>query len=150
MPTDKEGGPSAAEIIRLLDLRPHPEAGIFGKPSEIPRKARRAGPPRRSSIFFSMRARPRNGTEWTPLRPGIFTPARPCRSASRAMARRRVDISSAMIFRGQRPQFVVPAHCGRRVEPRRLDARWLQRRAGFEFSGFDLAPPGWRPGSAPG
>ena len=46
MTIDLATGRSAAGIIRLLDLQPHPEGGFFVKPFAIRRKIRRAGPSR--------------------------------------------------------------------------------------------------------
>ncbi len=49
---------------------------------------------------------------------------------------------------GQRPQYVVPYHAWQSA---RSTGDWTlvgcTVSPGFEFSGFELAPPGWKPGS---
>ncbi len=106
MPVDPISGGGATEIIRLLDLHPHPEGGVWhfyaGAPLEI-----------RIS---------QNGSETSVHRLGPD------------------------LFAGERPQFVVPAHCWQKAIS--LGAWTLVGcgvAPGFEFSGFELAPPGWPP-----
>jgi hypothetical protein len=46
MPIDPSHGRSAAEIVRLLDLQPHPEGGHFRETFRDAARDARAGPSR--------------------------------------------------------------------------------------------------------
>jgi predicted cupin superfamily sugar epimerase len=132
---------TAAEVIRLLDLKPHPEGGHF---RETFRDAAS------TAIYFLLARGERSRWHridaaevfhWyagAPLRldiaPGIGN-------------RRRVTLGSDLTA-GQRPQAVVPAHAWQAAESL---GDWTlvgcTVAPGFEFSKFELAPAGWEPGA---
>lgn len=137
---------SAVDVIRLLDLRPHPEGGHFRETFRDPRTidGRRAAS---TAIYFLLargerahwhRVDAHETWHWyagAPLELQIGEGA----------AIRSVRLG-AQLAHGEQPQAVVPAYawqaaqslgdwtlCGCTVAP------------GFEFSGFELAPRNWSP-----
>ena len=140
---------TAIEVVRLLDLKPHPEGGHF---REMFRDARQVEGGRAAStaIYFLLARGERSHWHrvdaveiwhWhagAPLELEI---------APSGESIERVTLGSDLAI-GERPQAVVPAHawqaaqtlgdwtlCGCTVAP------------GFNSSGFELAPAGWQPGS---
>jgi uncharacterized protein len=137
---------TASEIIRLLELKPHPEGGHF---RETFRDARQVDGRAASTAIYFLLARGEH-SHWhrvdaaeawhwhagAPLALDIV-------EADGRIARHRIGSDLAA---GERPQAVVPVRawqaaeslgdwtlCGCTVAP------------GFEFSGFELAPEGWAP-----
>lgn len=135
---------TAAEVIGLLDLQPHPEGGRFRETLRDPRtfEGRSVG----TAIYFLLAAgevsrwhRVDAAEIWhfhagAPLELGIADPVE-----------RRVILGTDLVA-GQRPQAIVPA------------GAWQQARSlgdwtlvgctvapGFEFDGFEMAPVGWSP-----
>jgi predicted cupin superfamily sugar epimerase len=138
---------SADDVIRLLDLKPHPEGGHF---RETFRDSRHVEGSRAAStaIYFLLARGERShwhrvdaveAWHWyagAPLMVQISSAEGPIE---------RVTLGADLAV-GQRPQAAVPAHawqsaetlgewtlCGCTVAP------------GFEFAGFELAPEGWTP-----
>lgn len=137
---------TAAEIIRILNMQPHPEGGHF---VETFRDVAGAdGRSRSTAIYFLLQAGERShwhrvdaAETWhfyagAPLRLGIAAPG-----AKAAWATLGPDLRE-----GQRPQLVVPAGHWQAAES--LGAYTLVGctvAPGFEFAGFELAAPGWQP-----
>jgi uncharacterized protein len=138
--------PSADDIIRLLDLRPHPEGGHY---RETFRDAATVagGRPASTAIYFLLRAgeisrwhRVDAAEVWhwhagAPLSLAIVA------GGSRIDARLGTDLAA-----GVRPQAVVPARAWQQAQS--LGAWTLVGctvAPGFEFAGFELAPPGFDP-----
>jgi predicted cupin superfamily sugar epimerase len=137
---------SAAEVVRLLDLKPHPEGGHF---RETFRDSRTVADGRSAStaIYFLLARGERSHWHrvdavevWhhhagAPLALQIVDGGR----------HKRLTLG-ADLAAGQRPQGFVPAGAWQAAEP--LGAWSLVGctvAPGFEFSGFELAPPGWSP-----
>jgi uncharacterized protein len=136
----------AADVIRLLDLKPHPEGGYY---VESFRDA--AAPHQRSAstaIYFLLTAG--DVSRWHTVdaveifhfyagHPLELTIKQPGREAD-------VRIIGPDIASGARPQAVVPAGAWQMARP--LGA-WVlvgcTVAPGFEFSGFRLAPEGFDP-----
>ncbi|MGE0151082.1 MAG: cupin domain-containing protein [Reyranellaceae bacterium] len=140
----------AAAIIAALGLEKHPEGGWY---REIHRA--RAAPGRRAavtSIYYLLQAGERShwhrvdAEEIWHFHAGA--PLELCLSADGIASA--AHVLGVDLAAGQRPQLVVPA------------GTWQSARAlggfsligctvapGFEFAGFELAPPHWRPGDAP-
>jgi predicted cupin superfamily sugar epimerase len=138
---------TAAAVIRLLDLKPHPEGGHF---REMFRDERQVdGEHAASTAIYFLLARGERSHwhridavemwHWYAGAPLELEIAQNERRIERATLGN--DLAS-----GQRPQAVVPAYawqaaqslgdwtlCGCTVAP------------GFDFSGFELAPQGWSP-----
>jgi hypothetical protein len=140
------GDLTADDIIRLLDLRPHPEGGYF---RETFRDAATVSGGRAAStaIYFLLRAG--EVSRWhrvdavevwhwhagAPLALGLAD------DAGRRSIRLGPDLAG-----GERPQAVVPAGAWQQAES--LGAWTLVGctvAPGFEFAGFELAPPGFEP-----
>jgi uncharacterized protein len=143
---------SASDVIRLLDLKPHPEGGHF---RETFRDARQieGGRAASTAIYFLLARGERSHWHrvdavetwhWHGGAPLML-------EISPAHGRIERVTLGGNLSAGERPQAIVPAHawqaaaslgdwtlCGCTVAP------------GFEFSGFELAPENWSPqGSAP-
>ena len=134
-------GLSAADVIRLLELKPHPEGGHF---RETFRDARLVGTNRAAStaIYFLLARGERSRwhrvdaaevCHWyagAPLRLDI---------ALVNGNRESVTLGSDLIV-GERPQAIVPAHAWQSAESL---GDWTligcTVAPGFEFSGFELA-----------
>lgn len=141
------GDLGAKEIVRLLDLAPHPEGGFY---RETVREADPGGGRARSTaILFLLAAdqvsawhRVDAGEHWfwhagAPLVLSLSEDA----TAARAVT------LGPDIRVGQRPQAYVPPHAWQAAES--LGAWTLVScvvAPGFEFSGFELAPADWFPG----
>ncbi len=138
---------TAADVIRLLDLRPHPEGGHF---CETFRDANTVGGGRAAStaIYFLLARGERSHWHrvdavevwhWhagAPLALDI-APA----SGPRVRTMLGNDLAA-----GERPQAVVPAHAWQTAQSL---GNWTlvgcTVAPGFEFTKFELAPKGWEP-----
>jgi predicted cupin superfamily sugar epimerase len=139
---------SAIDIIRALDLKPHPEGGHF---LETYRDARESGRAASTAIYFLLARGERShwhrvdaAEVWhyyagSPLRLEI--------AQSDNGPIERVTLGPNLTT-GERPQAVVPAHAWQAAESL---GDWTlvgcTVAPGFEFAGFELAPPGWSPGA---
>ncbi|MDJ1157470.1 cupin domain-containing protein [Chelatococcus sp. SYSU_G07232] len=138
---------TAAEVVRLLDLVPHPEGGHF---RETFRDSRTVDGGRAVStlIYYLLGAGEISAWHrvdavevwhWYAGAPLAITVS-PDGHDTQAH-RLGVDLRH-----GERPQFVVPA--GVWQTARSLGAWTLVGctvAPGFDFAGFEMAPPGWRP-----
>jgi predicted cupin superfamily sugar epimerase len=137
---------TADDIIRLLDLKPHPEGGFFRETFRDRRSI--AGRACSTAIYYLLRAgeesrwhRVDAAEVWhwyvgMPLELRIAEEGKPIQSL----------ILGAAITRGERPQIVVPAGAWQSARP--LGAYTLVGctvAPGFEFSTFELAPGNWNP-----
>jgi uncharacterized protein len=139
---------AAADIIRLLDLKPHPEGGHF---RETFRDTRLIDGRAASTAIYFLLARGER-SHWhrvdaveiwhyyagAPLRLDLADSDRgPVHAATLGP-----DLAA-----GQRPQAAVPTGAWQAAES---FGDWTlvgcTVAPGFQFSGFELAPPGWQPG----
>lgn len=137
---------TADEIIRLLDLQPHPEGGHFRETFRDPAGGT-AGRAHSTAIYFLLRAGEISRWHrvdaaevwhWHAGAPLLLTLAD---AAGRREMRLGVDLVT-----GERPQAVVPAHAWQQAQS--LGAWTLVGctvAPGFEFACFELAPPGFEP-----
>jgi predicted cupin superfamily sugar epimerase len=138
---------SASDVIRLLDLKPHPEGGHFRETFRDTRQVE-GGRSASTAIYFLLVRGERSHWHrvdvvevwhWYAGAPLELEIAQGEGSIERVMLG--TDLAS-----GQRPQAIVPAHawqaaqslgdwtlCGCTVAP------------GFAFKHFELAPKGWAP-----
>jgi predicted cupin superfamily sugar epimerase len=140
-------GLSATEVIRLLDLKPHPEGGHF---RETFRDARTdaAGRSVGTAIYYLLglgevsdwhRVDATEIWHWHAGAPMVLTLSANGHDAQ-------AHHLGPALAAGQRPQLVVPA--GWWQSATSLGAWTLVGctvSPGFDFAGFELAPPGWRP-----
>jgi hypothetical protein len=136
---------SAEDIIRLLQLEPHPEGGHYRETFRD--AATGSGRTASTAIYFLLRrgevARwhrvdAAEVWHWYAGSPLLLTVSG---DGGRSTHRLGPDLAA-----GERPQAVVPAHAWQQAES--LGAYTLAGctvAPGFEFSGFELAPPGFHP-----
>jgi predicted cupin superfamily sugar epimerase len=139
---------TAVDIIRLLGLQPHPEGGHYRETFRDSRSAdAESGRAASTAIYFLLRAgevsrwhRVDAAEVWhwyagAPLMLGIAEGAE----------KREIRLGTDLLA-GERPQAVVPARAWQQAQS--LGAWTLVGctvAPGFEFAGFELAPPGFDP-----
>jgi predicted cupin superfamily sugar epimerase len=140
---------TAADVIRLLELKPHPEGGHF---RETFRDARaiEGGRAASTAIYFLLAAGERS--HWHKVDAAEVWLWHAGAPLSLEMADgdkgpvRRVTLG-ADLAAGERPQAVVPAQVWQAAESR---GAWTLVSCtvapGFEFAGFEMAPRDWRAG----
>jgi hypothetical protein len=138
---------TADDVIRLLDLQPHPEGGYF---RETFRDSASAANGRAAStaIYFLLKAgeisrwHRVDAVEVWHWHAGAALALAIVENKQRQDIRLGPDLAS-----GERPQAVVPAHAWQQAQS--LGAWTLVGctvAPGFEFSGFEMAPDGFDPG----
>ena len=137
---------SAAEVVRLLDLRPHPEGGHFRETFRDPRRDA-DGRSLSTAIYFLLAAGERShwhridAVEIWHWHAGAALALEIADGDGVATVRLGTDLSA-----GERPQAMVPAGTWQAAES--LGAWTLVGctvAPGFDFSRFELAPKGWAP-----
>jgi hypothetical protein len=138
---------TAADVIRLLDLRPHPEGGHFRetfRDTWLVETARAAS----TAIYFLLARGERS--HWHRIDAAeVFHwyAGAPLRldMAPENGTRQRILLGNDLAA-GERPQAVVPAHTWQAAESL---GDWTlvgcTVAPGFEFTKFELAPAGWEP-----
>jgi predicted cupin superfamily sugar epimerase len=148
MNSDLNPGRNAAAIIRLLDLRPHPEGGFFRETFRDPAQDLR-GRSLSTLIYFLLeegqlsRWHRVDASEVWHFYAGAVLELKISQNGKETSAHR----LGPNVFAGERPQFVVPAHywqSAMSLGPWTLVGCSVA--PGFEFSGFELAPPAWPSG----
>jgi predicted cupin superfamily sugar epimerase len=138
---------TAADVIRLLDLKPHPEGGHF---RETFRDRREVDGARAAStaIYFLLARGERS--HWhridaTEIWHWYAGAALELEIAHENGRRETVRLGSELST-GERPQAIVPAHVWQAAQTL---GDWTLAGCtvapGFEFARFELAPKGWRP-----
>ena len=141
--------PTAADIVRLLELAPHPEGGHF---RETFRDTRRFDGERDAStaIYFLLARGERS--HWHRIDAAEtwhFYAGAPLRLeiAARAGAEVVATTLGPDLAAGERPQAIVPAGAWQAAASL---GDWTLAGCtvapGFAFEGFELAPKDWRPG----
>lgn len=131
----------AADIIRMLSLAPHPEGGHYAETYRGPPNGR--GRAEATAIHYLLRAGERS--HWHRIDAAeiwLWHAGAPLELSIGSQLR----VLGPDIAGGERPQAVVPAHAWQAA--RSLGAWTLVScivAPGFQFEGFELAPPGWRP-----
>jgi predicted cupin superfamily sugar epimerase len=140
---------TADQIIALLGLMPHPEGGHFRETfRDAPGADGRAAS---TAIYFLLKRGERShwhrvdATEiwhWHAGAPLTLSIA-PCDAGPVTD-----HVLGSSLAAGERPQGIVPPHHWQAAESL---GEWTlvgcTVAPGFDFAGFTLAPPGWRPGS---
>ena len=137
---------TAAEIIRLLDLKPHPEGGHFRETFRDPRQV--GGRAVSTAIYFLLARGERShwhrvdAAEIWHWHAGAPLELQISQAAGRIEA---VTLGGDLAA-GERPQAVVPAHAWQGAQSL---GEWTlvgcTVAPGFEFAAFELAPRGWEP-----
>lgn len=137
---------TAADVIRLLDLKPHPEGGHF---RETFRDSRLVNGRAASTAIYFLLARGER-SRWHRVDAAElwhYHAGAPLEIApGEAGPIERITLGPDRA-RGARPQGVVPAHCWQAAESL---GDWTlvgcTVAPGFEFAHFELAPQDWKPG----
>jgi predicted cupin superfamily sugar epimerase len=147
--SDSASVPSAADVIRLLGLKPHPEGGHFRETFRDTRLAE-GGRAASTAIYFLLACGERS--HWHRIDAVEVWHFH----AGRALALEiavddqgpivRITLGSD-VAAGEHPQAVVPAGAWQAAQSL---GEWTlvgcTVAPGFDFSGFVLAPKGWSPG----
>ena len=140
--------PEAAEIIERLRLQPHPEGGHYAETYR--HKPAGGGRGALTAIYYLLAAgeesrwhRVKDATEIWLYHAGGSLELRVSADGKRSeVIRLGPDLA-----RGERPQAVVPANWWQAARPL---GDWVLVTCtvapAFEFSAFEMAPPGWEPG----
>jgi len=138
---------AAADVIRLLDLEPHPEGGHF---RETFRDARRDNGRAISTAIYFLLARGER-SRWHRIDAAELwhyhagAPLVLEIAASEQGPVRRLALGTDLAG-GERPQGIVPAHYWQAAQSL---GDWTlvgcTVAPGFEFSQFEMAPKGWSP-----
>jgi predicted cupin superfamily sugar epimerase len=142
--------PSAADVIRILDLKPHPEGGHFRETFRDPRTV--AGGRSFSTAIYYLLARGERSHwhrvdaaeiwHWYAGAPLVLEIA-----ANERASVERITLGADLV-NGERPQSIVPAHAWQAAQSL---GDWslvgCTVAPGFEFSGFEMAPKDWPPHS---
>jgi predicted cupin superfamily sugar epimerase len=139
------------DVIRTLNLKPHPEGGWYAETHRIPDPHDHGHRSPGTAIYYLLGEGERShwhkvdATEiWHYYAGGPLELSLAVTETSKAKTR----ILGPELAAGQRPQLVVPPHCWQAA--RTLGAWTLVGctvSPGFDFSGFVMAPPDWSPGS---
>ena len=135
----------AGQIIARLGLQPHPEGGHYREIFRAPGEGRSAV----TAIYYLLRAGERSHWHridaveiwhWYAGAPLLLSLSTDGAAVSRHILGNQLDL-------GQLPQAVVPPQAWQAAESQ---GNWTlvgcTVAPGFEFSGFEMAPEGWRPG----
>lgn len=136
------------DIIRILGMQPHPEGGWY---KETFRDPAGGGRGHSTAIYYLLQAGERS--HWHRVRDAAevwhYHAGDPLRLR---ISLDGVELDTVMlgpdIFEGERPQAIVPAGAWQAAET--LGAYTLVGctvAPGFDFAAFEMAPPGWEPGS---
>jgi predicted cupin superfamily sugar epimerase len=137
---------TAEEIVRTLGMQPHPEGGWF---VETFRDGDGTGRGKSTAIYYLLQAGQRS--HWHRVRDAAelwhFYAGAPLRlRISDGTTIEDIRLGTDMTA-GERPQAIVPADAWQAAEP--LGDYTLVGctvAPAFEFSSFEMAPPGWEPG----
>jgi uncharacterized protein len=137
---------SAQDVIRLLDLKPHPEGGHF---RESFRDARQAEGRAASTAIYFLLARGER-SHWHRVDAvevwHWYAGAPLALEISQTPGRVERMVLGCDLNAGERPQAVVPAHAWQAAQSL---GDWTlvgcTVAPGFEFAGFELAPKNWEP-----
>jgi predicted cupin superfamily sugar epimerase len=136
---------TASDLIRLLDLQPHPEGGHFRETFRDPRTI--DGRAASTAIYFLLARGERS--HWhrvDAVEVWHWYAGSALRLELHDGAGTTAISLGANLAAGQRPQAVVPAGAWQAAESL---GDWTlvgcTVAPGFDFAGFELAPPGWTP-----
>jgi hypothetical protein len=139
---------TAQQVIRLLDLKPHPEGGHFRETFRDVRKIE-VGRAASTAIYFLLARGERS--HWHRIDAveiwHWYAGAPLELEIAPASGRRERLMLGSDLTAGERPQAVVPAQAWQAAQSL---GEWTlvgcTVAPGFEFARFELAPKGWAPG----
>lgn len=136
------------DVIRALGMKRHPEGGFYVETYRIPSPENQRSPG--TAIYYALGAGDRS--HWHRVDATEIWHYYAGDPLELSLAAADQDPPTAHVLgpdlsKGQRPQVIVPVHHWQAA--RSLGAWTLVGctvSPGFEFSGFELAPPDWKPG----
>ena len=139
------GGMNAEELIKALDLKPHPEGGHF---RETFRDRNSSARDHSTAIYYLLRKG--ENSHWHRVNAAEvwhFYAGDPLVLSIAESGGPPTDhILGLDIAAGQRPQIVVPANAWQAAKPNgEFTLVGCTVAPGFEFSRFEIAAPGWEP-----
>jgi hypothetical protein len=142
---------SAAEVIRLLQLEPHPEGGHYRQTFRDPRTVDGARAASTAIYFLLARGERSHWHRVDAAEAWHYHAGAPLELAIALDGRgpvERLTLGPDLVA-GERPQAIVPAHAWQAAASL---GEWTlvgcTVAPGFEFKGFELAPAGWTPSRA--
>jgi predicted cupin superfamily sugar epimerase len=135
----------ADATIDLLGMQPHPEGGWFTETYRDTEPV--GGRPHSTAIYFLLR--PGEESHWHRVDAAEgwhHYAGGPLELLVNEGDETRTIILGTDLAAGQRPQFIVPKDAWQAARP--IDEAVLVGctvAPGFDFAGFELAPPGWEP-----
>jgi uncharacterized protein len=139
--------PSAAEIIRLLDLEPHPEGGHYRQTFRDSQTVDGVRAVSTAIYFLLARGERSHWHRVDAVEIWHWHAGAPLELEIKAAnERRELIVLGNDLAAGERPQGIVPAHAWQAA---RSLGDWTlvgcTVAPGFEFATFELAPPDWEP-----
>ena len=141
---------SASDVIRLLDLKPHPEGGHFRETFRDERQVDRNRSAATAIYFLLARGERSHWHRVDAVEMWHWYAGAPLElEISQSQGRiERITLGCDLVA-GQRPQAIVPAHAWQAAQSL---GEWTlvgcTVAPGFEFSRFELAPKDWTPSAA--
>jgi uncharacterized protein len=142
---------SAAEVMRLLDLKPHPEGGHYHQTFRDSRMVEGARAASTAIYFLLARGERSHWHKVDAVEVWHYHAGAPLKLEIAADAEGPVErvTLGADLAAGERPQAIVPAHAWQAAQSL---GEWTlvgcTVAPGFEFSTFEVAPKGWAPAGA--
>jgi len=139
----------AAAIVEMLELEPHPEGGFYRQTfrDELEHEGRSAS----TAIYYLLPEGAFSAWHRTDAAEVWHHYAGASLSLSVAATADDEPVTRVLgtdLIAGERPQLIVPANHWQTARP---NGGWVlvgcTVAPGFEFAGFEMAPPGWEPGS---
>jgi predicted cupin superfamily sugar epimerase len=138
-------GLTAADVIELLELQPHPEGGHFREIFRDP-NVMHGGRAASTAIYFLLARGERSHWHRVDAAEAWHWYAGAPLALHIADAGRRRVMLGSDLRAGERPQAIVPARIWQAAESL---GDWTlvgcTVAPGFEFGHFEIAPPGWEP-----
>ncbi len=142
----------AEDVVRRLDMQPHPEGGWYRETFRD--QASIAGRARSTAIYYLLARGQRS--HWHRVDAVETWHFYAGDALSLFMSHDGETVSEHRLgpdlMRGHRPQIVIPQGVWQAAEPHGADgpSGWTLTGCtvapGFEFAGFEMAPPDWAPG----
>jgi predicted cupin superfamily sugar epimerase len=141
---------SAAEVMRLLDLKPHPEGGHYRQTFRDPRTVEGARAASTAIYFLLARGERSHWHKVDAVEIFHYHAGAPLKlEIANAKGPIECITLGADLAAGERPQAIVPAHTWQAAQSL---GEWTlvgcTVAPGFEFSRFELAPKDWAPSAA--
>jgi uncharacterized protein len=137
---------TARDVIRLLDLKPHPEGGHFRETFRDTRLIDGARAASTAIYFLLARGERSHWHRVDAVEVWHWYAGAPLELEIAEDGRRELLTLGSALATGERPQGIVPAHAWQAAQTR---GDWTlcgcTVAPGFQFAKFELAPKGWTP-----